>query len=69
MERGAVAARAIQLPTLLIRGAEGACEPLGVVPGSRMVDVDDAGHVVSGDDDDVFSAAVEGFLRDLEPHT
>jgi pimeloyl-ACP methyl ester carboxylesterase len=76
MERAAVAARAIRLPTLLIRGAEsdvgtaeGACELLSLIPGSRMVDVADAGHIVAGDDDDVFSAAVEGLLRDLEPRT
>jgi hypothetical protein len=27
------------------------------------------GHMVAGDDNDVFSAAVEGFLRDPEPRT
>lgn len=69
MEGAAVAARAIRVPTLLIRGAEGACELLSVIPGSRMVDVADAGHMVAGDDNDVFSAAVEGFLRDPEPRT
>jgi pimeloyl-ACP methyl ester carboxylesterase len=74
MERAAVAARAIRLPTLLIRGAEsdvvtaeGACELLSVIPGSRTVDVADAGNMVAGDDNDVFSAAVEGLFRDLEP--
>ena len=45
-----------------------ACELLTDIPGSRMVDVTDAGHMVAGDDD-VFSAAVEEFLRDLEPRT
>jgi pimeloyl-ACP methyl ester carboxylesterase len=44
-------------------------ELLSVIPGSRMVDVADAGHMVAGDDNDVFSAAVEGLLRNLEPHT
>jgi pimeloyl-ACP methyl ester carboxylesterase len=69
MEGAAIAARAIRVPTLLIRGAEGACELLSVIPGSRMVDVADAGHMVAGDDNDVVSAAVEGFLRDPEPRT
>ena len=69
MERAAVAARAIRVPTLLIRTAEGACELLSVIPGSRTVYVADAGHMVAGDDNDVFSAAVEGFLRDPEPRT
>jgi hypothetical protein len=44
-----------------------ACELLTDIPGSRMVAVT-AGHMVAGDDD-VFSAAVEEFLRDLEPRT
>jgi hypothetical protein len=44
-------------------------ELLSVIPRSRMVDVADAGHMVAGDDNDVFSAAVDGFLRDLEPRT
>jgi hypothetical protein len=34
-----------------------------------MVDVADAGQMVAGDDNDVFSAAVDGFVRDLEPRT
>jgi pimeloyl-ACP methyl ester carboxylesterase len=74
MERAAFAARSIRVPTLLIRGAEsdvvtaeGARELLGVIPGSRMVDVAEAGHMVAGDDNDVFCVAVEGFLRDLQP--
>jgi pimeloyl-ACP methyl ester carboxylesterase len=69
MEGAAVAARTIRVPILLIRGAEGACELFSVIPGSRTVDVADAGHVVAGDDNDVFSAAVDGFLRDLEPRS
>jgi hypothetical protein len=44
-------------------------ERLSIFPGSRMVDVAAAGHMVAGDDNDVFSAAVEGLLRNLEPHT
>ena len=45
-----------------------ACELLTDIPGSRMVAVT-AGHMVAGDDNDVFSAAVEGLLRSLEPRT
>jgi pimeloyl-ACP methyl ester carboxylesterase len=76
MERAAFAARSIRVPTLLIRGAEsdvvtaeGARELLSVIPGSRMVDVAEAGHMVAGDDNDIFCVAVEGFLRDLQPRT
>ena len=74
IERAAFAARSIRVPTLLIRGAEsdvvtaeGASELLSVIPGSRMVDVAEAGHMVAGDDNDIFCVAVEGFLRDLQP--
>jgi hypothetical protein len=34
-----------------------------------MVEVADAGQMVAGDDNDVFCAAVDGFVRDLEPRT
>jgi hypothetical protein len=34
-----------------------------------MVDVAEAGHMVAGDDNDIFCVAVEGFLRDLRSRT
>ena len=38
-----------------------------LVPGSRYVDVADAGHMVAGDQNDRFIDAVLGFLTDLHP--
>jgi pimeloyl-ACP methyl ester carboxylesterase len=68
------AARALTLPTLLVRGrqsdllsAEGAQEFLDLVPHARFTDVSGAGHMVAGDKNDVFTAAVMTFLRESEP--
>jgi pimeloyl-ACP methyl ester carboxylesterase len=66
------AARAVAVPTLLVRGqqsevlsADGAAELLQLVPGARAVDVSGTGHMVAGDDNDVFTREVLGFLAAL----
>jgi len=66
------AARNISIPTLLVRGkqsdvvsVEGAKELLELVPGSRYVDVSGAGHMVAGDDNDIFTQEVLTFLDGL----
>ena len=66
------AARKITVPTLLVRGKQsdivseqGAQELLELVPGSRFVDISGAGHMVAGDDNDVFSDAVLTFLGEI----
>jgi len=71
-ERLRAAARRLRVPTLLVRGRlsdllseEGAREFLALVPHARFADVSDAGHMVAGDRNDRFTAAVLGFLRDL----
>lgn len=71
-ERLESAARAVTVPTLLVRGrqsdvlsAEGAGEFLRLVPGARFVDVGGAGHMVAGDDNDVFTREVLAFLGEL----
>jgi pimeloyl-ACP methyl ester carboxylesterase len=71
-ERLRAAARAVRIPTLLVRGAEsdivsddGVREFLELVPGSRYVDVGGAGHMVAGDDNDVFTREVLRFLDGL----
>lgn len=59
----------LAIPTLLVRGllseliheAE-ATAFLSATPGSRMVDVGGAGHMVAGDRNDAFSAAIIEFL-------
>jgi pimeloyl-ACP methyl ester carboxylesterase len=63
------AARGIDVPTLVVRGAqsdvlseEGVRELLSLVPGSRAVDVAGTGHMVAGDDNDAFIDQVGRFL-------
>ena len=62
-------ARALEIPTLLVRGRmsdllseEGARDFLKLVPHARFADVSGAGHMVAGDRNDAFTAAVETFL-------
>jgi pimeloyl-ACP methyl ester carboxylesterase len=63
------AARALTLPVLLVRGRmsdllseEGAQAFLDIVPQAQFVDVAGAGHMVAGDKNDAFNAAVVEFL-------
>lgn len=70
--RLAAAARGLRVPTLLVRGREsdvlseeGAREFLALVPHARYADVSDAGHMVAGDRNDLFTDAVVDFLRNL----
>lgn len=62
-------ARAIDIPTLLIRGSRsrivseaGAREFLEMVPHAEFVDIAGAHHMVAGDANDAFNAAVFGFI-------
>lgn len=64
------AARRVNVPTLLVRGvrsdvvtAQGARELLKLIPGAELAEVEDAGHMIAGDWNDAFNAAVETFLR------
>ena len=64
------AARALTVPTLLVRGRqsdvlseEGARHMLQLVPHARYVDVGGAGHMVAGDRNDAFNDAVVEFLQ------
>jgi pimeloyl-ACP methyl ester carboxylesterase len=68
------AARALTLPTLLIRGRQsdvlsedGARHLMSLVPHARYVDVGGAGHMVAGDRNDAFNDAVVDFLRQELP--
>ena len=65
-------AQRIDEPLLLVRGRmsdvvtpEGAAGFVEEVPGTQFVDVSDAGHMVAGDRNDAFTAAVAGFLDGL----
>lgn len=69
-------ARAVDIPTLLVRGAmsdlvseEGARHFLEVCPHADYVDVAGASHMVAGDRNDVFADAVIGFLTTRVPST
>ncbi|MGW4909133.1 alpha/beta fold hydrolase [Streptomyces sp. NPDC004270] len=68
-ERMIRAARRVTVRTLLVRGrhsdmvsAEAAAELLGLIPASRLVEVP-AGHMIAGDDNDVFTREVHDFLN------
>ena len=71
-ERLLSGARKIRVPALLVRGAdsdvvgrEGVAAFLEAVPHADFLDVDDAGHMVAGDQNDVFTSAVARFLQNL----
>ncbi|MEP5763229.1 MAG: alpha/beta hydrolase [Halieaceae bacterium] len=64
------AAAQIQLPVLLIRGRasdvvteEQVAEFLSLIPHAEFVDVEKAQHMVAGDRNDIFTAAVVEFLQ------
>ncbi len=66
------AARALKIPTLLVRGRmsdvisiEGAKEFLKLAPHAKFVDVKDAGHMVAGDNNDLFTDSIIEFLAPL----
>jgi pimeloyl-ACP methyl ester carboxylesterase len=63
------AARALTLPVLLVRGGrsrilseEGAREFLEMVPHADYAGIDDAHHMVAGDANDAFNAAIFDFI-------
>jgi non-heme chloroperoxidase len=69
-ERLEAAARALAVPTLLIRGGRseivtpaGAQAFLELAPHAEFVDVTDADHMVAGDANDAFNAAVIDFIE------
>lgn len=64
------AAANVEAPTLIVRGAHsdvvsdaGLADMLRRIPGAEVADVAAAGHMVAGDDNDVFASALEGFLE------
>jgi len=65
------AAAELTIPTLLVRGGqselvseEHAREFLALAPHARYADVSEAGHMVAGDKNDIFSGAVIKFLEE-----
>lgn len=73
-ERREAAARKITVPTLLVRGGssdvvspEGARALQELIPHAELADVAEAGHMVAGDRNDLFSDAVIDFLHRRVP--
>jgi non-heme chloroperoxidase len=71
-DRLRAAAAKLRIPTLLVRGAqsdvvgdEGMADMLALVPSAESVDIAGAGHMVAGDDNDVFASRLEAFLDRL----
>jgi pimeloyl-ACP methyl ester carboxylesterase len=71
-QRLADAARAIRVPTLLVRGVlsdivseQGAAELLDMMPHATAIDVAGAGHMVAGDDNAIFVDHTTAFLNSL----
>lgn len=73
-ERSAAAARSISVPTLLVRGAhsdivslEGLQEMQELIPHAQSVEVGSAGHMIAGDDNDVFTSELLQFITAAPP--
>lgn len=71
-KRNVVAAKGLGIPVLLVRGRQSELvseehvrEFLEYVPHAKYTDVSDAGHMVAGDRNDLFSDAVLAFLDEL----
>ena len=67
------ASKRLTIPTLLVRGRQSELvseehveEFLTLVPHAKYRDISEAGHMVAGDQNDIFASAVIDFLRDLE---
>ena len=72
LDQLARAARGVHVPSLLVRGRlsdivsdDGVDDLRRLIPHVEYVDVAGAGHMVAGDDNDAFNAAVESFLARL----
>ncbi|MBV7706946.1 alpha/beta hydrolase [Nocardia nova] len=73
-ERAKAAAQRITCPVLLVRGQlsdvvsdEGVAELRELIPHSEVIDVREVGHMVAGDDNDVFTANLLGYLDSSLP--
>jgi pimeloyl-ACP methyl ester carboxylesterase len=66
------AAAAITVPTLVVRGLQsdvvsdaGLADIRSLIPQAQVADVDGAGHMVAGDDNDIFASTLERFLSEI----
>lgn len=74
LKRYEAAARNVRVPALLVRGQRSELVTpdnvrhfLTLIPSAQYVDVAGAGHMVAGDRNDAFSAAVLSFLQQASP--
>jgi non-heme chloroperoxidase len=72
-ERLRAAASSVGIPTLLVRGAQsdvvsdaGIADMRQLIPTAESIVIPRAGHMVAGDDNDVFVAGIEAFLARLD---
>jgi pimeloyl-ACP methyl ester carboxylesterase len=72
-ERLRAAAARVEVPTLIVRGVQsdvvsdaGVADMLRRIPGAHAADVAAAGHMVAGDDNDVFTKALEEFVAQFD---
>jgi pimeloyl-ACP methyl ester carboxylesterase len=72
-ERMAAATAGVRIPTLLVSGTrsevvaeQGVAELLRLIPQAEHYEVKNAAHMVVGDDNDAFAAAVIGFIDRLD---
>ena len=63
------AARQVNVPTLIVRGGksdvvsdDGIAAMIDLIPQAEVADVSAAGHMVAGDDNQVFATAIDEFL-------
>jgi pimeloyl-ACP methyl ester carboxylesterase len=75
-ERLTTAATRLRQPCLLVRGAESdvlsvdiAREFIQLAPTATLTEVPHAGHMVAGDNNDAFTAAIRAWLDTSAPHT
>lgn len=71
-ERACLAASRISIPTMVVHGGQsdivstdGVREMMDLIPGATTVEVSSAGHMVAGDDNDIFTANLAVFLNSL----
>ncbi|HEX3910956.1 MAG TPA: alpha/beta fold hydrolase [Solirubrobacteraceae bacterium] len=74
-ERLATAATRLRQPCLLVRGADSDVLSAGIAreftelaPSATLTEVPHAGHMVAGDNNDAFTAAIRAWLDTFAPH-
>jgi non-heme chloroperoxidase len=72
-DRLRAAASSLRIPTLLVRGAQsdvvsdaGMADMTQLIPAAESIEIPAAGHMIAGDDNDVFVAGLETFLARLD---